>query len=133
MPALKNQEANMNDEITQNPIKGWVLYDAMCGFCRRWIPFWAATLRKRGFDVTPLQSAWLRDHPALSKVELLDDLRLLLEDGRHIQGEDVYRYLMRRVWWAWPLYLFSIAPVTKSLFGWGYRTIAKNRYRFSKA
>jgi len=87
-----------------------------------------------GASASPrFRSAWLRDHPALSKIELLDDLRLLLEDGRHIQGEDVYRYLMRRVWWAWPLYLFSIAPVTKSLFGWGYRTIAKNRYRFSKA
>jgi hypothetical protein len=21
-----------------------MLYDGMCGFCRRWVPFWAATL-----------------------------------------------------------------------------------------
>jgi predicted DCC family thiol-disulfide oxidoreductase YuxK len=99
-------------------IEGWVLYDDACGFCRKWIPFWAATLRKRGFDITPLQSGWLRDHPALSKVELLDDLRLLVENGVHIQGADVYRHLMRRIWWAWPVYLFSIAPLTRSLFDW---------------
>jgi len=44
----------MNDEIARNPIKGWALYDDRCGFCRRWIPFWAAALRKRGFGVAPL-------------------------------------------------------------------------------
>ena len=133
MVKLKNRDAIRIDEVERNSVKGWVLYDDTCGFCRQWIPFWAATLRKRGFDVAPLQSGWLRDHPAFSAVELLDDLRLLLENGRHIQGADVYRYLMRRIWWAWPMYLFSIAPMTKSLFDWGYRTFANNRYRFSKA
>jgi len=34
---------------------GWVLYDDSCGFCRRWVPFWAATLRKRGFEIAALR------------------------------------------------------------------------------
>ena len=33
--------------------KGWVLYDDGCGFCREWVPFWAPTLRKRGFGIAP--------------------------------------------------------------------------------
>jgi predicted DCC family thiol-disulfide oxidoreductase YuxK len=112
---------------------GWVLYDDSCGFCRQWVPFWASTLRGRGFDIAPLQSEWVGDHLRFREHELLQDLRLLLKNGRQIQGADVYRYVMKRIWWAWPLYLFSIAPFTRRLFDWGYRTFADNRHRFSKA
>ena len=114
-------------------IRGWVLYDGVCGFCSRWVPFWENTLRKRGFLIAPLQADWVAEKFNLSENEVTSDLRLLLAHGEKLAGAEVYRYLMRRIWWAWPLYLFSIAPVTKSLFGWGYRTFANNRYRFSKA
>jgi len=120
-------------QSVQKPVLGWVLYDDTCGFCRRWIPFWSTTLRNRGFEIAPLQSVWLIEHLKLSDIKLLEDLRLLLKDGQQIQGANVYRYLMRRIWWAFPFYLLSIAPVTKTLFDRGYRAFANNRYRFSKA
>jgi hypothetical protein len=56
-----------------------------------------------------------------------------LADGSHIRGADVYRYATRRIWWAWPVYLFSIAPGLRSIFDWGYRTFAANRFRVSSA
>ena len=65
-------------------IQGWVLYDDACGFCRRWVPFWASTLRRRGFDIAPLQSAWVRDSVTVADGELLDDLRLLLRAGASV-------------------------------------------------
>jgi predicted DCC family thiol-disulfide oxidoreductase YuxK len=40
---------------------------------------------------------------------------------------------MRRIWWAYPLYLISVAPVSRLVFDWGYRTFAANRYRISGA
>jgi predicted DCC family thiol-disulfide oxidoreductase YuxK len=82
--------------------KGWILYDDSCGVCRRWIPFWEGALRKRGFDVAPLQAEWVVEKLRLTEDELLSDLRLLLADGSQIRGADVYRYAMRRIWWTYP-------------------------------
>ena len=112
---------------------GWVLYDDSCGFCRRWIPFWGETLRKRRFAIAPLQSEWVQQKLKEPEGDLLQDLRLLLADGGQVRGADVYRYVMRRIWWAHPLYLLSIAPLLCRVFDWGYRTFAINRYGFSRA
>jgi len=72
---------------------GWVLYDDSCGFCRRWIPFWRETLRKRGFAIAPLQSdgKWPRLNAASG--DLLADLRLVLAGGGEVRGADVYRFV----------------------------------------
>lgn len=112
---------------------GWVLYDESCGFCRWWIPFWAATLRKRGFDIATLQCNWVEKRLAVPREDLLLDLRLLLENGTHVRGADVYRHVMRQIWWAYPLYLLSITPLLRRGFDWGYRTFADNRHRVSRA
>jgi predicted DCC family thiol-disulfide oxidoreductase YuxK len=112
---------------------GWVLYDDSCGFCRRWVPFWAGTLRKRGFDIAPLQSDWVIQRLSAPQEDLLFDLRLLLADGRQVRGADVYRHVMRRISWAYPLYLLSVTPLLRRVFDWGYRTFANHRYRFSRA
>ncbi len=111
---------------------GWILYDDSCGFCRRWVPFWEDTLRKRGLAIAPLQADWVVQRLNASDEDLLFDLRLLLADGTQIRGADVYRYAMRRIWWAYPMYLLSIAPVLRRVFDWSYRTFANNRYRFSR-
>ena len=112
---------------------GVVLYDDSCGFCRRWVPFWGKTLRRRGFSIGTLQSELAAKQLNASQEDLLLDLRLLLADGSQIRGADVYRHVMRRIWWAYPLYLFAIMPLLRRVFDWGYRTFADNRHRFSKA
>ena len=112
---------------------GFVLYDDSCGFCRRWIPFWETTLRKRGFAIAPLQCEWVVEQLNASQEDLLFDLRLLLADGSQVRGADVYRYVMRRIWWAYPLYLLSSLPLLRNIFDWGYRTFANNRYQFSRS
>jgi predicted DCC family thiol-disulfide oxidoreductase YuxK len=114
-------------------VQGWVLYDDACGFCRRWIPFWGPTLRRRGFDIAPLQSDWVREALPQLGAELVDDLRLLLADGSQVQGADVYRHVMRRISWARPLYLLACAPGLRRLFDAGYRAFATHRHRFSRA
>jgi predicted DCC family thiol-disulfide oxidoreductase YuxK len=116
-----------------NELPGWILYDDSCGFCRWWIPFWASTLRRRGFSVAPLQSAWVVERLVVQQEDLPLDLRLLLTDGRQARGADVYRLVMRRIGWASPLYLLSVTPVLRNVFDWSYRTFANNRYRFSRA
>ena len=88
-------------------------------------------MRRRGFEVAPLQAGWVRERLGLSEEDLLADLRLLLSDGGVITGAEVYRYATRRIWWAWPLYLFSVLPGARCVFDWGYRTFAVNRRRVS--
>jgi hypothetical protein len=38
---------------------------------------------------------------------------------------------MRRIWWAYPLYLFSIAPLGKHVFNRAYRSFADHRHWIS--
>jgi predicted DCC family thiol-disulfide oxidoreductase YuxK len=95
---------------------------------------WALTLRRRGFEIAPLQTDWVRERlGASSEDELLSDFRLLLNDGRQMRGADAYRYVMRRIWWVYPIYLVSVTPVLRRLFDWGYRTFADNRYHVSRS
>lgn len=116
------------DAERQEPDAGWVLYDEACGFCRTWVRRFEATLRRRGFAIAPLQAGWVRERLALDDADLLVDIRLLLPDGRQIAGADVYRHCMRRIWWAWPLWLLSLLPGGRQIFDWSYRTFARNRY-----
>jgi predicted DCC family thiol-disulfide oxidoreductase YuxK len=113
-------------------IKGWVLYDGNCGFCSRWVPFWESTLEKRGFRIAPLQADWVAGKFNLPPDELTADFRLLLANGEQRAGAEVYRYLMRRIWWAAPVYFLSILPVFRNLFDAGYRVFADNRYWISR-
>lgn len=113
---------------------GWVLFDGSCGFCRTWVEYWSDVLRKRGFQIAPLQDAWVRDRLAApDEEELLRDLRVLLPSGRELRGAHAYRYVMQRIWWTYPLYLLSITPLLRHLFDWAYRTFADNRYHFSRS
>lgn len=96
------------------------------------MPFWEDTLRRRGFEIAPLQADWVREILQLRDAELLQDLRLLLATGEQIRGADTYRYAMKHIWWIYPAYLFSIAPLGKEIFNWGYRTFAGNRHKVSQ-
>jgi predicted DCC family thiol-disulfide oxidoreductase YuxK len=118
------------NESRSSPV-GWILYDDSCGFCRRWIPFWESTLKRRGFEIAPLQADWVREELQSGQTELLQDLRLLLADGKQIQGADTYRYAMKQIWRAYPVYLFSIAPLCRKIFDLSYRKFAVHRYRIS--
>ena len=113
-------------------IKGWVLYDGDCGFCSRWVPFWEQTLAKRGFRIAPLQADWVAEKFKLAENELTADFRLLLANGEKIAGADVYRYLMRRIWWAKPLWFLSTLPILRRVFDGSYRAFADNRYWISR-
>ncbi len=115
------------------PPRGWILYDDTCGCCRRWVIFLEPALRRRGFTIAPLQTEWVPGRLGINPDRLLDDFRLLLPGGRQLAGADAYRHIMRRIWWAWPLYWVSITPGLRRFFDWVYRTFAANRHRCAAA
>ena len=123
---------------TKNPSpralpEGWILYDDSCGICRRWVSALEGTLRKRGIDVAPLQAEWVVQRLHLGEGDLLHDVRMVLANGKQIQGSDIYRYAMRRIWWAYPLYLFSVMPLLRNIFDGSYKTFAAHRKQISRA
>lgn len=122
----------MNSPAPDTPALGWILYDDSCGFCRRWVPFWENALRRRGFAIAPLQADWVRQRLDIPEAQLSDDLRLLLADGSHLAGAAVYRFAMRRIWWALPFYLLSITPGLRRVFDLAYRTFARHRHQTSR-
>ena len=121
----------MNPFPPDRPVLGWILYDESCGFCRSGIHRWEKIFCRHGFAIAPLQADWVRERLGIPTNRLLDDFRLLLVNGNLLSGVAAYRYLMRRVWWAWPIYLISITPGFRTLFDRAYRLIARNRHRIS--
>ena len=113
--------------------RGWILYDGHCGFCSRWVRFWAGTLRRRGFDVAALEEPWVSEKISMPYEELLQDIRLLTASGELISGADVYLYVTRRIWWAWLFYAVFTLPGFNRLIHVGYRWFARNRYCVSHA
>jgi len=111
--------------------RGVVLYDGDCGFCSRWIPYWRPTLNRAGFETAPLQDSKYSGDIDLTAPESWD-LTLLLADGHKLFGADAYRHVMRRIWWAYPIYLLAITPGLNRVLNWAYRTFSQNRYCVSR-
>jgi predicted DCC family thiol-disulfide oxidoreductase YuxK len=118
---------------TLTPRNGWVLYDAECGFCSRWLKFWTPTLSRHGFCVGALQDEWVADKLHLTAEELLADIRLITSQGRLFSGADVYLQVTRKIWWAWPFYALFSLPGFNCLIQLSYRWFARNRYCVSRA
>jgi predicted DCC family thiol-disulfide oxidoreductase YuxK len=113
--------------------RGIVLYDGECGFCSRWVRYWAGTLERQGFAIASLDELWVAEKINTPREELLTDIRLLTADGQLISGADVYLYVTRRIWWAWPFYAIFSLPGLNRLIHLGYRWFARNRYHISDA
>jgi predicted DCC family thiol-disulfide oxidoreductase YuxK len=119
--------------VVRGAALGVVLYDGHCGFCARWVKYWAGTLRRHGFEIAALEEPWVAERLNMSHEELVTDIRLLTADNELISGADVYLYVTRRIWWAWPFYAIFSLPGFNRLIRVGYRWFARNRYCVSHA
>ena len=119
--------------LAQGVARGVVLYDGQCGFCSRWVKYWAGTLGRRGFEIASLDESWIAERIKMPHEELLTDIRLLTAGGQLISGADVYLYVTRRIWWAWPFYAIFSLPGFNRLIHVSYRWFARNRYCVSHA
>ena len=112
---------------------GWVLFDGGCGACSKWVPYWGPTLAKLGIGTRPLQDPWVAERTGMDEESLVSDIRLIFADGRHLVGAEVYRWVMRRLWWAWPIFVLSLVPGFRQLFDASYRAFVRNRLKVSEA
>ncbi len=107
--------------------RGWLFYDADCGFCTRIAHWLVPVLHRRGLAVAPLQDPRVGALLGMSREELLLELRFLLADGRHSGGADAVVALAREIAWARPLVWLSRLPGMMNLLRAGYRKVAAQR------
>jgi hypothetical protein len=104
-------------ETTESiPLRGWILYDGECRFCRSLARRFGKTFDRRGFRFTPFQSG---PRPSEMRVRTTDD--------RDFGGADAVVFLSRFVWWATPLFFLSKLPGARSFLHRLYREIATRR------
>ena len=107
--------------------RGWLFFDAECGFCTRIARWLAPILNRRGLGVAPLQDPRVGALLGLSQEELLWEMRFLLSDGSQYGGADAAVALAREIGWARPLVWLSRVPGMMKLLRTGYRWVAANR------
>lgn len=117
----------MNTEITEYKLNGWVLYDADCRWCVAGARRFRHLLALRRLELLPLQTPWVKARLGLPDEQLLEEMRLLRPDGKHVGGADAVLEIGRYFWWAWPLRQIGRIPVVTRILRACYRWIARNR------
>jgi predicted DCC family thiol-disulfide oxidoreductase YuxK len=107
--------------------RGWLFFDAQCGFCTRIARWLAPILARRGLGVAPLQDRRVGALLGLSNADLLHEMRLLLSDGSQSRGADAAVMLAREIWWGRPLVWVAKIPGVLEAMRVGYRWIAVRR------
>lgn len=86
------------------------------------------TLVRRRFILVPLQSPEAARRLNLARPALLEEMQLLLGEGRKLGGADAIVEIARRIWWVWPLWFLSRLPGAMPLLRAAYRVLAANRH-----
>jgi predicted DCC family thiol-disulfide oxidoreductase YuxK len=107
--------------------RGWLFFDAECGFCTRTARWVAPILEKRGMAVAPLQDARVGALLGMPRDVLLRELRFLLSDGTQYGGADAVVALAHEIWWWRPLIWLARIPGMMDVLRSGYRWIAARR------
>jgi predicted DCC family thiol-disulfide oxidoreductase YuxK len=104
-----------------------VFYDADCQFCVRAARRFEGVLTRRRFTLIPLQTPGACATLGVREDQLLDEMRLRMQDGRVFGGASAAAEIARRIWWAWPLWALSRLPGAMRLMRAAYRWIADHR------
>jgi predicted DCC family thiol-disulfide oxidoreductase YuxK len=107
--------------------RGWLFFDAECGFCTRTARRLLPILERRGLAVAPLQDPRVAALLGLSRSELLRELRFLLSDGSQFGGADAVLAVAREIWWGRPLVWVARIPGMMEQFRRGYYWFAGRR------
>jgi predicted DCC family thiol-disulfide oxidoreductase YuxK len=107
--------------------RGWLFFDAQCGFCTRFARWLAPILGRRGLAVAPMQDPRVSALLGVTRAELLHELRYVVDDGSQYGGADALLALAHEIWWARPLVWISRIPRMTNLLRAGYRWTAEQR------
>jgi predicted DCC family thiol-disulfide oxidoreductase YuxK len=110
-----------------------VIYDGDCRFCQGQV----RNLRRLDCCGDRLSFISLHDprvaqrYPDLSHNDLMAQMYVVDTNGNRHGGSEAVRYLTRRLPLLWPVMPILHLPGTAGLWRWGYRQVAKRRYKIS--
>lgn len=107
--------------------RGWLFFDAECGFCTHIARWLAKPLQRRGLGIAPLQDPRVGSLLGMTREELLKELRFLDTDGYHHGGAEALLALAREIAWARPLIWLSQIPGMTGALDSGYWWVARQR------
>jgi len=107
--------------------RGWLFFDAECGFCTRIARWLTPILERRGLGVAPLQDPRVGALLGMSREELMREMQVLLSDGQQFGGANACLALAKEIWWARPLVWLSRIPGGMDMLRNAYRSIALHR------
>jgi len=107
--------------------RGWLFFDADCGFCTHFARWLAPILQRRGLATAPLQDPRVAALLGMSRDGLLRELRFVLSGGHQYGGADAVLAVAREIWWARPLVWLAKIPGVPSLLHSMYHRVAGQR------
>ena len=107
--------------------RGWIFYDGDCPLCTGIVDKFGRMLRRRGFELLPLQTPWVMNKLGLKPGAPLDEMKLMTARTIY-SGHHAFAQLARRIWWGWPLFAISKLPGMNAILKRGYRWIADHRH-----
>jgi len=119
----------VNTETTdKNAAVATVFFDGSCAFCRAGIRLARRLFPNPAFRWLPLQTSGVPEQLGLPESVLLTEMKIQLANGHVLGGIDAWNYLLRSVWWAWPVGILLSLPGLHWLGQAGYRWVARHRY-----
>jgi predicted DCC family thiol-disulfide oxidoreductase YuxK len=109
--------------------RGWLFFDAECGFCTRIARWLAPIVERRGLALAPLQDPRVAALLGLPPEELLFEIKFLSPDGRQYGGANAAVALAREIWWVRPVVWLAMIPWVMAAMNSSYRWIAARRSR----
>ena|SRR5687768_17042300 len=109
-----------------------VIYDGNCKFCTSQVENlrrWDTQGRLAYLSLHDPQVA--KRFPDLTYDRLMEEMVVVDQHGNRHGGAAAFRYLTTRLPRLYPLAPFMHIPFTLPLWQWGYRQVAKRRYRIA--
>src|SRR5262245_7032999 len=116
----------------ENPAGDVVIFDGQCKFCTNQVQNLARwDSRHRLAFLSLHDSEVARRYPDLSYDQLIEQMYVVDQRGNRYAGAAAFRYLTTRLPRLYALAPLMHIPFTGPLWRWGYRQIAKRRYRIA--
>jgi predicted DCC family thiol-disulfide oxidoreductase YuxK len=126
MPMATAGHTERTTTTLEHPI---LFFDGMCGLCNSSVDFVMKRDTRDVFRYAPLQGETAAEHLSESDREDLDSVVLKMPDGLYRHSSAIVRILWKLPG-IWPVLGTMLWLIPRPLRNFGYRVVAKNRYRF---
>ena len=110
-----------------------LIFDGECLFCRRQVERIHRLDGRNRVSFISLHDPFVAEHYRdLTYEQMMEQMYVIDRTGRRHGGAAAFRYLTRRLPLLWLFAPLLHLPFSLPLWRWGYRQIAKRRYRWGK-